>query len=172
MWYTCAFTKMYRMTYCYTSQNPFRLAEIAIELQIERLRVVEITRARDTALQRLEECCAIIRQKNEYIKQFQDDCDGGHTSIDVVHQADRFSGDVTEVEQLKAHICSLETRNEELRVSVAKLRAFSKVDLPPCYESEERKVSEPIQQTFNVCINLNKIGYLCRGSGPDRYWDG
>jgi hypothetical protein len=48
------------------------MAEIALELQIERLRVMEITRARDTALQRLSECCAVIRQKNEFIEQMQE----------------------------------------------------------------------------------------------------
>jgi hypothetical protein len=67
---------------------------------------------------------------------------GNNVTLDVSHQTHQFSGDGADVEQLKAHICSLEMSNEELRLSVAHLRAATTVDLPPCYEANEIKVGE------------------------------
>ena len=117
------------------------MAEMAIELQIERLRVVEITRARDTALQSLSECCAVIRQKNEFIKQLQEDAERINAIPDA--RLRRFSSEAADVEQLEAHTCNLEMSNEELRLSIAQLPATATPDLPPCYEANERKVSDP-----------------------------
>jgi hypothetical protein len=116
------------------------MAEIAIELQIERLRVTEISRARDTALQRLSEYCAVIRQKNEFIEQLQEDRRSNVTP-DVARRLHQSDGDAADVEQLKAHISCLEASNEELRLSIAQLRATATLDLPPCYEANESKVS-------------------------------
>jgi len=147
-------------------QNPFRMAEIALELQIERLRVIEITRARDTALHCLSECCAVIRQKNEFIEQLQEGS-GNNVKLDVSRQTHQFNSDAADVEQLKAHICSLEMSNEELRLSVAQLqlRATSTLDLPPCYEASGTKVAELLRFS---CIDLSTIGHFCRGGNPDR----
>jgi len=122
------------------------MAEIALELQIEQLRVIEITRARDTALECLSECCAVIRQKNEFIEQLQES-NGNNVKLNVSRQVHQSHGDAADVEQLKAHICSLEMSNEELRLSVAQLQLSAAVtlDLPPCYEASGTKVVELVR---------------------------
>jgi len=123
-------------------QNPFRMAEIAIELQIERLRVTEITKARDTALQHLAECYVSIRRKNELIEQMRP----GHVQEDngdvnfSLQFGSHFDSGITE--QLKAHITTLEVSNKELRQPVAQLQASATLDLPPLYEADVRKVND------------------------------
>ena len=127
------------------------MAEMAIELQIEQLRVVEITAARDSALQRLSECCEVIRQKNEFIKQLQEDSCQNSAMPDATRQLRQFGNEAADVEQLNAHTCNLEMNNEELRLSVEQLRATAALDLPPCYEANEGKVSDP--DTINFFFN-------------------
>jgi hypothetical protein len=118
------------------------MAEIAIELQIERLRVAEITKARDIALQHLAECYVSIRRKNELIEQMRP----GHVQEDDgdVNFLLQFSGHLESaiIEQLKAHITMLEASNKELRQLVAQLQASATLDLPPLYEADVRKVND------------------------------
>lgn len=115
------------------------MAEVAIELEIEKLRVVEIAKARDTALQHLSECYISIHQKNAIIEEMRSELDRkGDRPIqsrtnDVV--------DLVAHEQLKTHISMLKTSNEELRLTVAQLKALAALDLPPSYERNGEKVS-------------------------------
>lgn len=53
------------------NKSPIRIAELAIELQLERLRVQEIQNARDAALHSLSESYQSIVQKNGIIAQMQ-----------------------------------------------------------------------------------------------------
>lgn len=118
------------------------MAETAIELQIERLRVAEITKARDIALQRLAECYVSIRRKNELIERMRPE--HGQEDKGDVNFPLQFSGHLESAvtEQLKAHITMLEASNKELRQLVAQLQASATLDLPPLYEADVRKVND------------------------------
>lgn len=129
-------------------QNPFRMAEIAIELQIERLRVAEITEARDIALRRLAECYVSIRQKNEMIERIQlENFHGKNDGNTTNSLRPNSQSESVILEQLKAHISTLEASNEELRQIVTKLRASTTLDLPTCPEANSRKVNRHDEQT-------------------------
>lgn len=52
-------------------QDPFRAAEMAIEIQVERLRVVEAMTARDAVVQRLADAHVSIRQKVAIIERLE-----------------------------------------------------------------------------------------------------
>lgn len=120
------------------------MAELAIEIQIERLRVVEISQARDAALQRLSEVYVSIRQKNELIEQLQREKEGGGGGSPSVNRLSR-SLDNAEVDDLKAHISDLEKTVEDLRVIIRQSagRPCMPVrtnDPPPSYEENPIKV--------------------------------
>ncbi|PPQ91789.1 hypothetical protein CVT25_000434 [Psilocybe cyanescens] len=125
------------------------MAELAIEIQIERLRVVEISKARDAALQRLSEVYVSIRQKNELIEQLQrEQEDGGLSSANQLPK----SLDSAEVISLKAHISDLEKSVEELRSVIRQQTGRSCIpikpnDPPPCYEESSTKLAEMGIQT-------------------------
>ncbi|CAA7260944.1 unnamed protein product [Cyclocybe aegerita] len=123
--------------------NPFRMAELALEIQIERLRVVEITAARDAALQRLSDSYVSIRQKNELIERMFQERDGKDIGSVPLSLNFGFSTDQVEAEQLKAHISTLETENGELRLAIQQLQEQAliakAIDPPPSYEREPTK---------------------------------
>ena len=52
-------------------QDPFRAAEMAIEIQVERMRVVEAMTARDAVVQRLADAHVSIRQKVAVIDRLE-----------------------------------------------------------------------------------------------------
>lgn len=128
------------------------MAELAIEIQIERLRVVEISKARDAALQRLSEVYVSIRQKNELIEQLQREQEGSGLSSAI--QLPK-SLDSAEVISLKAHISDLEKSVEELRSVIRQQTGRSCIpikpnDPPPCYEESSTKVRYSLYDSF--CI--------------------
>jgi len=49
-------------------QDPFRVAEMALEIQIERMHIIEAMNARDAVVQRLAEAYVSINQKNATIE--------------------------------------------------------------------------------------------------------
>ncbi|KAF8626346.1 hypothetical protein AX15_005003 [Amanita polypyramis BW_CC] len=56
---------------------PFRLVEMAFELQSERLRAVEALKARDAAVQRLADAYTLLKEKTEQLESLQlNYCDG------------------------------------------------------------------------------------------------
>ncbi|KAF9557762.1 hypothetical protein CPC08DRAFT_591889, partial [Agrocybe pediades] len=115
--------------------NPFRLAELALELQIERLRVVEISNARDAALQRLSDAYASVRQKNDYIKALLQDRNGDESAVYTI------SLDKGEIESLKAHISTQEQIISQLRQqqqSQVRPSLPAKLSDPPPYYEEQK----------------------------------
>ena len=132
-------------------QNPFRMAEIAIELEIEKVRVVEIAKARDTALQHLSECYISIHQKNAIIEEMRSELD--RKGDLPMKSRTNDTVDLAAHEQLKTHISMLETSNEELRLTVAQLKASAALDLPPSYESNDKNVS-----TLHRKSDIDKLG--------------
>ncbi|KAF9481346.1 hypothetical protein BDN70DRAFT_855397 [Pholiota conissans] len=112
--------------------NPFLIAEIALELQMERMRVEEAMKARDSALDRLCDAYASIRQKNEIIEHMQEERESnGATPFPTYLIRVK---DTVEIDKLKAHIVALEATVEELRAVVSK-----PTDPPPCYEENAQK---------------------------------
>ncbi|KDR82042.1 hypothetical protein GALMADRAFT_49446, partial [Galerina marginata CBS 339.88] len=130
-------------------QNPFRMAELAIEIQIERLRVVEISNARDAAVQRLYDAYVSIRQKNELIERLQNETkDGNALGYDQAPLTR--ASENAEIGALKAHIVTLERTVEELRLVVKQQQHAipSKLsDPPPRYEESRQKLVETGTQT-------------------------
>lgn len=105
---------------------------MALDLQVERLRVAEVMTARDTTLNRLADAYISIRQKNEVIERMQEERESKgappfHTHLIPVR-------DTVEIDKLKTHISTLESTIEQLR-SIAK-----PTDPPPCYEENVQKV--------------------------------
>ncbi|KAH9483526.1 hypothetical protein JR316_0002994 [Psilocybe cubensis] len=153
------------------SNNPFRMAELAIEIQIERLRVVEISKARDAALQRLADVYVSVRQKNELIEQLQREKggDGGGAGLLSGSQLSRALNSA-EVDDLKAHISDLEKTIEDLRVIIRQSAGrpcmpVRSNDPPPSYEENPGKRSvemgtqtEPEETPTIVDVNNYKPG--------------
>ncbi|KAF8652803.1 hypothetical protein AX16_004155 [Volvariella volvacea WC 439] len=54
------------------NSDPFRVVEMALELQVERMRVVEAMNARDATVQRLSDAYNALRQKTAVIEQLQE----------------------------------------------------------------------------------------------------
>ncbi|KAF8172089.1 hypothetical protein BJ912DRAFT_911328 [Pholiota molesta] len=129
--------------------NPFLVAEIALELQIERMRVAEAMKARDSALNRLCDAYVSIRQKNEIIERMQEERESNGASPFPTHLIR--VRDTVEIDQLKAHIVTLEATIEELRSVVSK-----PTDPPPCYEENIQKkllVDRDIQTDESSPVN-------------------
>ncbi|KAF8993974.1 hypothetical protein BDQ17DRAFT_107416 [Cyathus striatus] len=51
--------------------SPFRVAEMAVELQVERMRLEEAIYARDIALGHLEKACSALKEKKEIIERYE-----------------------------------------------------------------------------------------------------
>ena len=126
------------------SQNPFRMAEMALEIQIERLHVTEITKARDAALQRLSDAYVSIRQKTQVIERLQQEREVKGLPRVPVHISPL--EERTEIDCLKAHIVGLEATVGDLRFTIQRLQrqlpiGSQSLDPPPCYQEDALKVS-------------------------------
>ncbi|KAJ3506110.1 hypothetical protein NLJ89_g7053 [Agrocybe chaxingu] len=137
--------------------NPFRMAELALEIQIERLRVVEITAARDAALQRLSDSYVSIRQKNEVIERMCQEHDGKNTGGVPLSLNFGASADQVEIAQMKAHISTLETENRELRLAIQQLQEQAliakPIDPPPSYERDPTKIQTEEEDSAGVLLH-------------------
>ena len=133
---------------------------MALELQIERLRVAEITNARDAALHRLSDAYAHITEKNALIEKFQAER-GGANGVAATgfprSESDPQAGAV-EVDSLNAHIHTLESTTEDLRAEVAELN--SKLAERPPPPSPPPSPSSPPSYTENS--KLIKVTWLLR----------
>ena len=120
------------------------MAEMALEIQIERLRVIEITKARDAALQRLSDAYVSIRQKTQVIEQLQQEREVKGLARIPIHISPL--EERTEIDCLKAHIVGLEATVEDLRFTIHRLQhqlsiGSQPLDPPPCYQENAQKVS-------------------------------
>ncbi|KAF8162712.1 hypothetical protein B0H34DRAFT_856362 [Crassisporium funariophilum] len=121
--------------------NPFRVAEMALEIQIERMRVAEISSARDAVLERLSDAYVSIRQKSEIIDQLQQERESkgwAPLPIQLSHAAEQ-----TEIDSLKAHIVTLDATIEVLRDTIQQstIACSKPIDPPPCYEEDVYKIT-------------------------------
>jgi hypothetical protein len=120
------------------------MAEMALEIQIERLRVIEITKARDAALHRLSDAYVSVRQKTQVIEKLQQEREVkglARIPIHITPLEER-----TEIDCLKAHIVGLEAIVEDLRFTIHRLQrqlsiGSQPLDPPPCYQEDTLKVS-------------------------------
>ena len=100
---------------------------MALDLQIERLRVNEVMKARDNVLNRLADAYVAIRQKNEIIEHMQEERGNKGAAPFPTHVIQ--VRDTAENDKLKAHIAALEAAVDQLRSLTVKPS-----DPPPCYE--------------------------------------
>ena len=119
------------------------MAEMALEIQIERLRVIEISKARDAALQRLSDAYVSVRQKTQVIERLQQEREVKGLARIPIHVSPL--EERTEIDCLKAHIVGLEATVEDLRFTIHRLQRQSSIgsqplDPPPCYQEDALKV--------------------------------
>ena len=132
------------------------MAEMALEIQIERLRVNEITKARDAALQRLSDAYVSVRQKTQVIEQLQQEREAKGMAPFPIHPSPL--EERTEIDCLKAHIVDLESTIEDLRFTVRRLQRQLSIggqplDPPPRYQENALKVS--LCDCFRISKTLN-----------------
>lgn len=137
---------------------------MAIEIQIERMRVKEAIAARDATLHRLSEAYLSLRQKAALIETLKQELESNNNGplprSPTGNLAERL-----ENERLNAHILGLEATIMELRTDIQILkdqaRANSQnqvVDPPPCYDAGVPKVLFSKFSIFPVDICLAAIG--------------
>jgi len=143
------------------------MAEMALEIQIERLRVNEITKARDAALHRLSDAYVSVRQKTQVIEQLQQEREAKGLAPFPIHPSPL--EERTEIDCLKAHIVNLESTVEDLRFTVRRLQRQSSIggqplDPPPRYQENALKVS------LCDCFRISKTLILMYGSTNCMVW--
>lgn len=123
-------------------QNPYRIAELNLELQIEKIRVVEMTRARDIAVERLGDAYTLIRQKNEFIDLLQRERENkGAKPLTIELSRSR---DLEDIERLKSTVAQLHSTINDLRNVMRDMPAptlVKPVDPPPCYEENAQRIA-------------------------------
>jgi hypothetical protein len=128
-------------------QDPFRAAEMSLEIQVERLRVAEALIARDNVVHRLTEAYVSIRQKTAAIEQLQREKEtlliNAHASsynskLPTTHD-EKKSDD--EVIRLEGVIKKLEDEIRLLKQNAGESTKFVG-DPPPRYEEGKPSVSK------------------------------
>lgn len=115
---------------------------MVIEAQVEKMRVSEITAARDAAVQRLSKAYESIRQKSVIIERLQQE---STTKFTFPSQAASES-DVFQISKLKDEITRLEAVIKELRDQLKGSKDIvpanaKSPDPPPQYDEANLKVS-------------------------------
>ncbi|KAF6758611.1 hypothetical protein DFP72DRAFT_176996 [Ephemerocybe angulata] len=128
--------------------TPFRVVEMALEIQVERLRVVEATQARDAAANRLLEAYTTVRGYSEFIDQLQRERE--EQGLERLEYPVPKPMEHSEC-ALKARIAELETMVEEFREVNHCLKEYGSYerkllcDPPPHYEDEITRASTAVQ---------------------------
>ncbi|KAF5317962.1 hypothetical protein D9619_012172 [Psilocybe cf. subviscida] len=122
--------------------NPYRIAELNLELQIEKMRVVEMTKARDIAVERLADAYTVIRQKNEFIDLLQRERENkGAKPLTIELSRSR---DLEDIERLKSTVAQLHSTINDLRSVMRDMppsTSVKPVDPPPCYEENAQRAA-------------------------------
>ena len=131
-------------------KNPFRVVEMALEIQIERMRLVEIVNARDAAVQRLSDAYVSIRQKQDIIDRLQKEREDKYSPRFTPNSLLRVPTEQADILALKAHIHTLEIIIEELKAAAKEntLAPVKPSDPPPNYEETAKasfSTSSPMQ---------------------------
>lgn len=131
-------------------QSPFRVVEMALEMQVERIRVMEVLKARDVAVGRLADAYTTVRRYSEFIDQLQQDrvVRGLENLKFTDNDADEHTAGagLTPLDP-KAHIAALEATIKELREINGYLKEYdacegkAMCDPPPHYEENLVKAS-------------------------------
>ncbi|EFI28482.1 hypothetical protein CC1G_06151 [Coprinopsis cinerea okayama7 len=97
--------------------GPFRVVEMALEIQVERMRVVEVLRARDAAVERLSDAYSLVRRYSELIERLQEErVASGLERLSLGGSGPAYdTGGSTAVLDTTAHIASLEATIKDLR---------------------------------------------------------
>ncbi|KAF8888233.1 hypothetical protein BD779DRAFT_461367 [Infundibulicybe gibba] len=141
--------------------DPYRVVDMAIEIQVERARAVEALRARDAAIHRLSEAYISLRQKTTTLERVQQE---RATYSNFATPLPR-NGQETE-NGLRAEISKLENIIKDLNQELRALKASSSTraisDPPPSYDEGPIKThgrteavqSAPVHSAQAMQINL------------------
>lgn len=117
--------------------NPLRIAEMAIEIQLEKLRVVEAMNARDLLVQKLSDAYTSIREKTELIDRLQQTLNTTTNTDHTTHSANPQNW--TQVpEILPNQVADLEALIQDLQIG-----SRNTMGPPPKYEEEDGKNASP-----------------------------
>lgn len=122
---------------------------MALEIQVERMRVVEVLRARDAAVERLSDAYSLVRRYSELIERLQEErVASGLERLSLGGSGPAYdTGGSTAVLDTTAHIASLEATIKDLREINRYLREYDACegktlcDPPPNYEENIVKAS-------------------------------
>jgi DNA repair exonuclease SbcCD ATPase subunit len=132
---------------------------MAIEVQVERMRVSEMMSARDAAVQRLSNAYESLRQKTAIIERLKQEKQ--EPTCNSPFPSNMNLGlEQLEIARLREEIASLEVIIKDLRHEIRTLKDstpgyIKSSDPPPQYDEAYLKVS------FYICITLHLI---CPGS--------
>ncbi|KIL68470.1 hypothetical protein M378DRAFT_21972 [Amanita muscaria Koide BX008] len=112
----------------FTLNDPFRVAEMAFELQIEKLRAIEALKARDVALQRLADAYTLLKQKTEQLDSIQST--NGETNVST-------SSKQADVNYMGVAVKMLREESQTFK------DLTNNLEPPPSYEAELGKGSTP-----------------------------
>ncbi|KAH6899250.1 hypothetical protein BKA70DRAFT_1115663, partial [Coprinopsis sp. MPI-PUGE-AT-0042] len=144
---------------------PFRVVELALEIQVERMRVVEVLKARDAAVERLADAYTLVRQYSEFIEHLQRErVARGLEKLDPAG-VDLSLKDIDPLPPLdsQAHIAALEATIKDLREINKYLKEYdvseakSMCDPPPNYEENAIKVCLLFVLSL-LCSRLASLG--------------
>ncbi|KAJ3569995.1 hypothetical protein NP233_g4688 [Leucocoprinus birnbaumii] len=125
--------------------NPLRIAEMAIEIQVEKLRVAEAMSARDVLVQKLSDAYTSIREKTDLIDRLQQALNaamGANTNTtNVPFSTSPRQGwnPPADMSGLRSQVADLEALIQELRVGTR-----NAMGPPPKYEEEDGKNASPV----------------------------
>lgn len=127
---------------------------MALEIQIERMRLVEIVNARDAAVQRLSDAYVSIRQKQDIIDRLQKEREDKYSPRFTPNSLLRVPTEQADILALKAHINTLETIIEELKAAAKEntLLPAKPADPPPNYEETAKACSSTSSSNANTYL--------------------
>ncbi|KXN91932.1 hypothetical protein AN958_11317, partial [Leucoagaricus sp. SymC.cos] len=131
--------------------SPLRIAEMAIEIQLEKLRVAEAMNARDALVQKLSDAYTSIREKTDLIDRLQQALNSAmNATTDASNAAFPTTphqnwDQITEITGLRAQVVELEGLIQDLRIG-----SRNAMGPPPKYEEEERKTASPITTLHDI----------------------